>query len=195
MAVRLFVGNLPYNTTEAELRAHFAPVAEPLHIVIPVDRVTGRPRGFAFVDVADREVAEAAIRQLDTQLFKGRPLAVSEARPREPRPPGASSERLTAPRPTAPPRSPLPPSAAEPPRTASAGSEPARRRKAAATTRRERWERGPRGPIRERISGRVYDIAEDDDWTGPDLADFDDFATSARADEQSEKPTDSEHEG
>ena len=60
--------------------------ANPRQIVLPVDRETGRPRGFAFVDYADRAVAEAAIRRFDQQPFKGRPLAVSEARPREERP-------------------------------------------------------------------------------------------------------------
>ena len=52
---------------------------------MPVDRETGRPRGFAFVDYADRAVAEEAIRRFNQQPFKGRPLAVSEARPREDR--------------------------------------------------------------------------------------------------------------
>ena len=58
MAVRLFIGNLPYGASEADLRAHFAPVAEPTHIVMPVDRETGRPRGFAFVEFAERTVAD-----------------------------------------------------------------------------------------------------------------------------------------
>src|SRR5947209_3851034 len=88
MSVRLFIGNLPYSATEAELREHLSSVAEPTSIVLPVDRDTGRPRGFAFVDYADRAVAEAAIRKFDQQPFKGRGLAVSEARPREERGPG-----------------------------------------------------------------------------------------------------------
>ena len=57
-------------------------------VVLPVDRETGRPRGFAFVDYADRAVAEEAIRKFDQAPFKGRGLAVSEARPREERGPG-----------------------------------------------------------------------------------------------------------
>ena len=92
MAVRLFIGNLPYSASEADLRAHFAPVAEPSHVAMPVDRETGRPRGFAFVEFADREKAEEVIRKFDAQPFQGRPLAVSEARAREdrpPRPPGS----------------------------------------------------------------------------------------------------------
>src|SRR5436853_7274540 len=88
MPVRLFIGNLPYSATEAELREHLSSVGEPVSVVLPVDRETGRPRGFAFVDYADRGVAEEAIKRFDQQPFKGRPLAVSEARPREERGPG-----------------------------------------------------------------------------------------------------------
>ena len=88
MAVRLFIGNLPYGASEADLRAHFAPVAEPSHVVMPVDRETGRPRGFAFVEFPERGVAEEVIRKFDAQPFMGRNLAVSEARAREDRPPG-----------------------------------------------------------------------------------------------------------
>ena len=50
MSVRLFIGNLPYSATEADLRALFSEVAEPAQVVLPTDRETGRPRGFAFVD-------------------------------------------------------------------------------------------------------------------------------------------------
>jgi RNA recognition motif-containing protein len=84
----LFIGNLPYQATEDDLRSHFATVGEPTQIVRPLDRETGRARGFAFVEYADRETAEAAIQQFDGQLFMGRPLAVSEARAREDRGPG-----------------------------------------------------------------------------------------------------------
>jgi cold-inducible RNA-binding protein len=86
--VRLFIGNLPYQATEDDLRSHFAQVGQPTQIVRPLDRETGRARGFAFVEYADRETAENAIRQFDGQLFMGRPLAVSEARAREDRGPG-----------------------------------------------------------------------------------------------------------
>ena len=88
MSVRLFIGNLPYSATEAELREHLSSVGAPTSVVLPVDRETGRPRGFAFVDYADRAVAEEAIRKFDQAPFKGRGLAVSEARPREERGPG-----------------------------------------------------------------------------------------------------------
>ena len=88
MAVRLFVGNLSYSTTEADLRTYFGAVAPPSQVVLPVDRETGRPRGFAFVEFIDRAHAEQAIQQFNGQPFNGRPLAVSEARAREDRGPG-----------------------------------------------------------------------------------------------------------
>ena len=60
MAVRLFVGNLPYDVTEADLRAHFAAVGPLSYISLPTDRETGRPRGFAFVEFIERADAEEA---------------------------------------------------------------------------------------------------------------------------------------
>ena len=86
--VRLFVGNLPYQATEEDLRTHFSQVGQPTQIVRPLDRETGRARGFAFVEYAERTAAEEAIKKFDGQLFMGRPLAVSEARAREDRGPG-----------------------------------------------------------------------------------------------------------
>ena len=97
MGVRLFVGNLDYNVNEAELRAHFAPVGDPSQVALPVDRETGRPRGFAFVEFADRSVAEEVIQRFNGQGLRGRPLAISEARAREDRPP------MSGPRPPRPP--------------------------------------------------------------------------------------------
>jgi len=86
--VRLFVGNLPYQATEDDLRTHFAQVGNPTQIVRPLDRETGRARGFAFVEYAERKEAEEAVKKFDGQMFMGRPLAVSEARAREDRGPG-----------------------------------------------------------------------------------------------------------
>jgi len=88
LAVRLFVGNLSYATTETDLRTYFATIAAPSQVVLPVDRETGRPRGFAFVEFQDRAHAEQAIQRFNGQVFNGRPLAVSEARAREDRGPG-----------------------------------------------------------------------------------------------------------
>lgn len=82
------MGNLPYQATEDDLRTHFSQVGAPTQIVRPLDRETGRARGFAFVEYAERAPAEEAIKKFDGQLFMGRPLAVSEARAREDRGPG-----------------------------------------------------------------------------------------------------------
>src|SRR5215468_639104 len=79
---------MPYGATEADLRSHFSQVGQPSQVVLPVDRETGRPRGFAFVEFADRAHAEQAIQRFNGQVFNGRPLAVSEARAREDRGPG-----------------------------------------------------------------------------------------------------------
>src|SRR5215471_20114091 len=79
---------MPYGATEADLRAHFSGVGTPSQIVIPVDRETGRPRGFAFVEFIERPMAEEAINRFNQQPFMGRTLSVSEARPREERPAG-----------------------------------------------------------------------------------------------------------
>src|SRR5216110_3514815 len=75
MGFRLFVGNLPYDTTEDEIRGHFSPVGNLSYVSIPLDRETGKKRGFAFVEFADAERAQEAIRQFNNQPFKGRPLA------------------------------------------------------------------------------------------------------------------------
>jgi cold-inducible RNA-binding protein len=71
MAVRLFVGNLPYSATEAELREHFSAVGSVSYISLPTDRETGRPRGFAFIEFNDPAQAQEAIRRFNNQPFKG----------------------------------------------------------------------------------------------------------------------------
>ena len=90
MAVRLFVGNLSYSTTEADLRTHLGTVAPPAQVVLPVDRETGRPRGFAFVEFENDEDAPKAIEKFNGFQFSGRALRVNAAedRPRSsgPRP-------------------------------------------------------------------------------------------------------------
>ena len=90
MPVRLFVGNLSYEATEAELRQHFGTIGPVSYCYLPTDRETGRPRGFAFVEYADDSLANQAIDRLNNQPFRGRPLAVKEAQPREARPPGGA---------------------------------------------------------------------------------------------------------
>src|SRR5215468_8418853 len=85
MSVRLFVGNLPYDASEDEIRSHFATAGNLSSVFIPVDRETGRKRGFAFVEFNDAAGAQEAIRLFNSQPFKGRPLAVNEARAKESR--------------------------------------------------------------------------------------------------------------
>lgn len=80
--VRLFVGNLPYQATEDDLRTHFSQVGQPTQIVRPLDRETGRARGFAFVEMATDQDAQNAIQQLHNHSLGGRNLTVNEARPK-----------------------------------------------------------------------------------------------------------------
>jgi RNA recognition motif-containing protein len=87
MPVRLFVGNLPYDATEEDIRTHFSTAGTVLNVFVPLDRETGRKRGFAFVEFNDNKDAQEAIRLFNSQPFKGRPLAVNEARAKEARPP------------------------------------------------------------------------------------------------------------
>ena len=86
MGKRLYVGNIPYQTTEAQLRALFEEGGGQVQEVkIVIDRETGRPRGFAFVEMSTDDQAEAAVGALNGKSFGGRPLTVSEARERAPR--------------------------------------------------------------------------------------------------------------
>ena len=142
MAVRLFIGNLAYEVTEAELRAHFAALGSLVSFALPTDRDTGKPRGFAFVEFRERADAEEAIRRLNNQLFKGRPLAVSEARARDAQAPPR------APRPAAPPS----PRAADqsPPGGRDFGPDAAPRRRRPPVKRAAHAERGPKRPIYKR---------------------------------------------
>lgn len=180
MPVRLFLGNLPYGATEADLRAHVSAVAPPLSIVLPMDRETGRPRGFAFVDYADLGAATEVIRRLNGQPFMGRTLSVSEARPREergPRPPFSPG----GPPAGGPFRAPGPPGAdptARRERNFGPPAPPKGKRSAA----KGRGEGGPKGPIKVRGGGRVADLDEERIEPASD-ADFDDFATSLPKDE------------
>ena len=202
MPVRLFVGNMPYGATEADLRSHFTAVAPPSQIVLPVDRETGRPRGFAFVEYQERSHAEEAIQRFNQQPFMGRPLSVSEARPREAggggggggyrpgggagggfssRPPGGGG--FGGPRPGGPggpgggggfrPGGPVGPPGKN--------FGPPKKKSDSAQKRWENKERGPRGPIKERYTGRMgglYDL-EDDTALPPAEVEFDDVASKA----------------
>jgi RNA recognition motif-containing protein len=210
LAVRLFIGNLPYGASEADLRAHFAAVAEPSHVAMPVDRETGRPRGFAFVEFAERTVAEEVIRKFDSQPFQGRPLAVSEARAREDRPPRPPGGGGFAPRPGGGgggfggPRpggggfgGPRPSSGGfggprpggggfgGPPtgpggRDRSANFGPPAPPKRLRGKKTAQQEHKPRGPIKERSGGRIYAV---DDLEDDSAVEIDDIATKANEDD------------
>jgi len=209
LAVRLFIGNLPYGASEADLRAHFAPVAEPTHIVMPVDRETGRPRGFAFVEFAERTVAEQVIDKFNAQPFMGRNLAVSEARAREDRPPGPRPPGggFGGPRPGGGFGGPRPggggfggprpggggfggggsfggPRPGGPggsrDRSANFGP-PAPPKRLRGGKKTSQQEHKPKGPIKERSDGRIYAV---DDLDDGETIDFDDIATKAKEDKE-----------
>lgn len=81
MAKKIYVGNMSYDTTESALRELFAAHGEVVSVSVVTDRDTGRPRGFAFVEMATDAAANAAIAALDGQSIDGRALKVNEARP------------------------------------------------------------------------------------------------------------------
>jgi len=82
MAKKLYVGNLGYETTEATLSELFGAIGEVLSVNLITDRMSGRSRGFAFVEMADQATAMEAINQLDGREVDGRSLKVNEARPK-----------------------------------------------------------------------------------------------------------------
>ena len=83
--MNIYVGNLPFDATEADLRTLFADYGTVTSAAVITDRDTGRSRGFGFVELADDELAGKAIGNLDGQDLNGRRLTVNEARPRRPR--------------------------------------------------------------------------------------------------------------
>ncbi len=83
--MKLYVGNLPFSATEDEIRSLFENFGGAVDLHIPLDRETGRPRGFAFVTLSTREHGEAAIESLDGKDMDGRALRISEAQERAPR--------------------------------------------------------------------------------------------------------------
>jgi RNA recognition motif-containing protein len=85
MAKNIYVGNMSYDTTQDRLRELFEAYGEVTSVNIITDRDTGRPRGFAFVEMATDEAAAEAISALNGQNIDGRELKVNEARPRKPR--------------------------------------------------------------------------------------------------------------
>ena len=206
MPVRLFVGNLSYDATEAELREHFGSIGPVTYCYLPTDRETGRPRGFAFVEFGDDGHAQAAITRLNNQTFRGRPLAVKEAQPRESRPPGGAGPRSFggppsgprppygggAPRPFSGPREggfggPAPSSPGAPRREHNFGPDAPPKGKKKPNYGRGAEQRGPKGPIRTKTDGRIYNAFGDDSEEA--AVDFDDFATS-RPEDDTSRPED-----
>lgn len=200
MPSRLFVGNLSYETTEAELTAHFRAAGPVARVFIPNDRETGRPRGFAFVEFEDPQHAKTAIGMFDQKPFKDRPLVVNEARPSESRPAGprpgggrppsrGPAGPRSGPGPGGPPRGPGPISRGfdegppEGTRTRRVG--PSKGKKKGG--KRGFWDDGPRkNPIPEKrqsqIFGEVDEVVEDEVEEVEEV-EFDDFATSLPDDE------------
>jgi len=182
MSVRLFVGNLPYDMTEPDIREFFAPVGPLSTVIIPVDRETGKRRGFAFVEFSDPAQAAEASRRLNNQSYKGRNITINEARARENRPDSGPRTGYTS-RPAngGAPRSGFVPrpsfgspdfAAPNPMENGRAGrgdrrsrsfgpdAKPARKRKSNYGARTEMGVR--KGPIRERSGGRLFGGFEDD---------------------------------
>ena len=85
MNTRLYVGNLSFDALENELQDLFAQHGPVTEVNLMQDRMTGKARGFAFVTMATKEGADAAIQALNGKEWKGRALTVNEARPRETR--------------------------------------------------------------------------------------------------------------
>jgi RNA recognition motif-containing protein len=190
MPVRLFVGNLPYDVTEPDLREFFSSVGPLSTVIIPVDRETGKRRGFAFVEFSDPAQAEEASRKLNNQQFRGRNITINEARARESRPDSGSGARpgysmrpagvSNAARPgfaNRPGFTPRPsfntpdfaPDSVETGRSSRAerrsrsfgpDAKPARKRKSHHGVKTEMGFR--RGPIRERTGGQIFGVDEDD---------------------------------
>src|SRR6058998_2743550 len=182
MGFRLFVGNLPYDTTEDEIRDHFSAVGQLSYVSIPLDRETGKKRGFAFVEFVQASQAEAAIRQFNNQPFKGRALAVNEARAREagPRPAGGFRPS-TGPRPAGPrpPGAPMrgPSDFGDPGAADSRGDRPARKNfgpdAKPARNRSQRFKpEGQKKAFKEKFAGQIFGGDDGEDERDVDIDNF-----------------------
>lgn len=178
MPVRLFVGNLSYDVTESDLREFFLTVGPLSTVIIPMDRDTGKPRGFAFVEFEDGAQAKEASSRLNNQPLKGRNVTINEARARESRPgggPGARSSGgsfrpgfVSRPSPASSDgeSNPMEKGRAERRnRNFGADAKPARRKKGRFGGFKGE-PGGRRGPIRERSGGQFFGGIEDDDAYG-----------------------------
>ena len=86
MAKKLYVGNLPYSTTGDDLRNMFAAAGEVSSATVIIDKMSGRSKGFGFVEFSDDSAAQKAIDMFNGKDMGGRPLTVNEARPMTERP-------------------------------------------------------------------------------------------------------------
>jgi RNA recognition motif-containing protein len=80
--MKIYVGNLAFDVTEDELAAEFGTFGKVDSVAIPADKISGRPRGFAFVEMASKSEAEAAVTGLNGKMLKERTIVVNESRPR-----------------------------------------------------------------------------------------------------------------
>lgn len=85
-AARLFVGNLSFQTLEKDLQDYFSQAGQVTSVNLMMDRMTGRSRGFAFIELASPEQATKAVEMLNGKELQGRALTVNIARPKEDRP-------------------------------------------------------------------------------------------------------------
>jgi RNA recognition motif-containing protein len=193
MPVRLFVGNLPYDASEDEIRAHFASAGNLASVFIPVDRETGRKRGFAFVEFNDAAAAQEAIRLFNNQPFKGRSLAVNEARAKEPGsrpapsgggfrpgPPMRPSGPMTG-RPSGPPmHRPSAPDFMSDPAADASRADRARRFGPDAKPARNRAQKfkpeGGKKAFKEKLGGQIFGDVDEEDDLGRE-PEIDNFAT------------------
>ncbi len=85
MGTKLFVGSLSWDTTDESLKAAFAQAGEVVSASVIIDRMSGRSKGFGFVEMASEDAAQAAIDMWHEKELDGRTIVVNEARPREER--------------------------------------------------------------------------------------------------------------
>ncbi|MBE2285461.1 MAG: RNA-binding protein [Prosthecobacter sp.] len=88
MNTKMYVGNLPFSATSEDITSLFSEYGGVTDVFLPIDRDSGRPRGFAFVTMDSSNAMDAAIRGLNGKEFGGRNLSINEARPKEERPSG-----------------------------------------------------------------------------------------------------------
>ena len=161
MGIRLYVGNLPFNVTEEELREHFSTIGPLSHLSIPTDRETGKQRGFAFVEFKDRAQADEAIRQFNNQSFQGRSLSVSEARARNDNRRAGAPARPFLSRPTSTAEPDADPPSNKPSRNL--GADKPSHHGRGKTKSEFKAERVPKGPMREMVRRQLLLGVNDDD--------------------------------